>query len=79
MYRSIYIGEEDCLYVNVYAPKIKHEAPLDVIIFIHGGAFMFNSGNTYGPKFIMDRDVIFVTFNYRLGPLGKLTTYIVLL
>ena len=45
---------------------------LDVIVFFHGGAFMFGSAHKYGPKYLLDRDVILVTVNYRLGPLGKL-------
>lgn len=32
---------------------------------------MFNAGHVYGPKIIMDRDVVFVNLNYRLGPLGN--------
>lgn len=44
---------------------------LDVIVNIHGGAFIFGSGSDSGPKYLMDRDLVFVTFNYRLGPLGK--------
>ncbi len=46
-----------------------------VMVWIHGGAFMEGSGNgendLYGPGYIMDRDVIFVTINYRLAALGK--------
>lgn len=43
----------------------------DVIVYIHGGAFMFGSGAMYGHKYILDRDVIYVSLNYRLGPLGE--------
>nr|AYK27451.1 carboxylesterase CarEB2 [Lasioderma serricorne] len=69
------IGEEDCLYVNIYTPvNANKNSNLDVIIFIHGGAFMFNYGGSYGPKIIMDRNVVYVNFNYRLGPLGFLST-----
>jgi len=69
-------GEEDCLYLNIFSPQIPQEGgkdkkPLDVIFYIHGGVFMFGRSDQYGAKYIMDRDVIFVTFNYRLGPLGK--------
>lgn len=32
---------------------------------------MFNSGGLYGPEIILDRDVVYVNLNYRLGPLGK--------
>lgn len=67
-------GDEDCLYVNVYSANTEAEKLLPVIIFIHGGAFMFNSGTTYGPKILMNRDLVYVTFNYRLGPLGFLST-----
>jgi len=45
---------------------------LDVIVNIHGGAFTFGSGSDPVPKYLVDQDVILVTFNYRLGPLGKI-------
>jgi bile salt-stimulated lipase len=32
---------------------------------------MFLYGGFFGPDFIMDRDVVFINFNYRLGPLGE--------
>ncbi|XP_022918356.2 carboxylic ester hydrolase-like [Onthophagus taurus] len=70
-------GTEDCLYINVYVPKekINREDKLDVIVHIHGGAFMMGSGHSFaGPSKIMDRDVILVNFNYRLGPFGFLAT-----
>lgn len=66
-------GEEDCLYLNIYTPNID-EIVRDVIVYIHGGAFMFGSGASYGPYIIMDRNIILVTINYRLGPLGFLST-----
>lgn len=47
----------------------------DVIVFIHGGAFSFGGGSAYGPDYITEQDdVVFVTFNYRVGPLGFLST-----
>lgn len=44
------------------------------MIFIYGGAFHSGSSSTkqYGPDFFMQKDVLLVTFNYRLGPLGFL-------
>lgn len=33
---------------------------------------MSGNADKYGPEYLMDYDVIFVTFNYRLGPLGFL-------
>jgi len=44
------------------------------MVFIHGGSFYFGSGNWYGPNYLLDKDVILVTFNYRLGVLGKQKT-----
>ena len=45
------------------------------MVWIHGGAFYMGSGNgendRFGPGYILDRDVVLVTFNYRLGPLGE--------
>jgi acetylcholinesterase len=47
-------------------------APLDVMFWIHGGGWFTGSGNTdmYGPQYLLDKDVILVTINYRLGTLG---------
>lgn len=66
---AIIKGNEDCLYLNVYKPNGSLNG-LNVIVYIHGGAFMFNAGGAHRPFYIMDKDVIFVTINYRLGPLG---------
>ena len=45
------------------------------MVWIHGGGFVFGSGNgetdIYGPANFMDKDIVFVTINYRLGPFGK--------
>lgn len=43
-----------------------------VIVWIHGGAFSMGTGASvkYGPDFLLDKDVILVTFNYRLGAIG---------
>jgi bile salt-stimulated lipase len=51
--------------------QLKNKETLPVMVYIHGGAFMFGGSEAYGAKYIMDRDVVFVTINYRLGPLGK--------
>ncbi|XP_073983038.1 venom carboxylesterase-6-like isoform X2 [Rhodnius prolixus] len=71
-------GSEDCLYLNVYTPKLSSASsqavPLDVLVFIHGGAFMYFTGSHYRPEYLLDKDVILVTLNYRLGALGFLST-----
>lgn len=68
---NCFLGSEDCLYLNVYTPQLNQAALLDVIVYIHGGAFIFGAMHSYGPKIIMNRDVVYVNLNYRLGPLGK--------
>uniref|UniRef100_A0A1Y1NDS8 Carboxylic ester hydrolase n=1 Tax=Photinus pyralis TaxID=7054 RepID=A0A1Y1NDS8_PHOPY len=65
--------EEDCLYLNVYTPTTRKLLP--VIVYIHGGAFTSDSGNPdlYGPDILLDKDLVLVTINYRLGALGFLS------
>ncbi|XP_047111972.1 juvenile hormone esterase [Schistocerca piceifrons] len=65
-------GSEDCLYLNVFTPALKGSLP--VMFWIHGGGWISGGGSLYGPDFLLDHDVILVTINYRLGPLGFLST-----
>jgi len=66
-------GVEDCLYLNVYTPAIDTNESLPVMFWIHGGAFAKGHGGAemHGPDYFMDKDVVLVTINYRLGILGK--------
>nr|AJN91195.1 carboxylesterase [Cnaphalocrocis medinalis] len=68
--------DEDCLNVNVYTPNNNSSKPLPVIVFIHpGGFYSFSSrSNVFGPHYLLDKDVVLVTINYRLGTLGFLST-----
>ncbi|KAG8281695.1 carboxylic ester hydrolase activity protein [Homalodisca vitripennis] len=67
-------GDEDCLYLNIFTPRLSHSAKLNVIFFIHGGGFMFGAGKNV-PNYILDNnDFVHVTVNYRLGPFGFLST-----
>nr|CAH7760970.1 unnamed protein product [Callosobruchus chinensis] len=79
------IGDEDCLFLNVYTPKVsKNPSKLRPVLFwIPGGAFQFGSGENmfgfvsldhYDPAFYMDEEIVVVTHNYRLGALGFMTT-----
>ncbi|XP_055381803.1 juvenile hormone esterase-like [Condylostylus longicornis] len=73
-FTSDLVGSEDCLFLNVYTPKLKSETPLPVMVWIHGGAFLMGSGNSdfFYPRFLMDEGVVVVTLNYRLGMFGFL-------
>ena len=66
-------SSEDCLFVNVWRPSgAATGAKLPVMVWIHGGAFVFGSGSQ--PDFsgvqFAKQGVELVTFNYRLGRLG---------
>lgn len=65
-------GYEDCLYLNVYTPKTDKKS-LPVMFWIHGGGFSWENSrsDSYGPDYFMDKDVVLVTINYRLGVLGE--------
>ncbi|XP_011630104.1 esterase E4-like [Pogonomyrmex barbatus] len=68
------IGDEDCLYLNVYNTDLELSQKRAVMVWIHGGGFFMGDGNPsiYGPDFIIRKDVVLVTLNYRLGVLGFL-------
>ena len=65
---------EDCLFLNVYTPNTDgKERP--VMFYIHGGAFGIGSGSRprlYGGNLSEHGDIVVVTIQYRLGPLGFL-------
>ena len=67
-------GSEDCLYLNVYKPRAATDgSPLPVMMWLHGGGFVNGSGNAFNGAFLAQTaNVIVVTVNYRLGPLGWL-------
>lgn len=47
-----------------------------VIVYIHGGGFVVGASQQYPGVFLAERNVVVVTFNYRLGPLGLFYNYI---
>ena len=68
------VGQEDCLYLDIKAPVNNLNRRLPVMFWIHGG------GNTSGVKdyydfseLVREHQVIVVTINYRLGPMGWFT------
>ncbi|XP_041674974.1 esterase E4 [Drosophila eugracilis] len=68
---------EDCLKLNVFTKNFDASNLLPVIVYIHGGANVLGSGHSVyeaGPQYLLDYDVVFVAFNYRLGALGFLST-----
>jgi para-nitrobenzyl esterase len=71
------VGNEDCLYLNVYAPASGAAAEaagrLPVMLWIHGGGNTIGSADFYDGSALASRHgLVVVTVNYRLGPLGWL-------
>ncbi|TIB79839.1 Carboxylesterase [Wallemia mellicola] len=66
--------DEDCLYVNVYAPENALEVGnKTVLVWIYGGALQTgNAGRSDydGSSFAANQDIILVSFNYRLNVFG---------
>ncbi|KAG8930205.1 hypothetical protein FRC03_009068 [Tulasnella sp. 419] len=72
-------SDEDCLSLNVIAPKTANSSSsLPVIVWIYGGAFLMGSTEGYKGENIVKRSteigqpVIYVSINYRIGVLGFL-------
>jgi para-nitrobenzyl esterase len=61
---------EDCLYLDVRTPGMKTDAPLPVMVWIHGGGNVAGSGAGTVMSSIVDRGIVLVSIQYRLGVLG---------
>lgn len=75
-------GAEDCLYLNIWAPRYVAELVpvgdrrVPVMFWIHGGGNSIEDGSTAlwdGSLMAIEHNVVVVTINYRLGPLGWFT------
>ncbi len=64
--------DEDCLYLNVWAKSSPIKKP--VLVYIYGGGFVSGGAGCaiYDGKEIAEKDVVFVTINYRVGVFGFL-------
>jgi len=63
---------ENCLYLNVWTPAAKSRKKRPVMVWIYGGGFV-NGGSSppvYTGRTFAESDVVFVSFNYRLGRFG---------
>lgn len=55
------VGDEDCLFLNVYTPSLKTDKPKAVMFYLHGGGWFTGSGNDdlAGPDLLINNDVIY--------------------
>ncbi len=71
--------DEDCLFVNVWAPASASTAPekVPVWVFIQGGGYVDNSNANYDGADVVARaggGLVFVDFSYRVGLYGFLAS-----
>jgi len=64
------IGNEDCLYLNIWRPDHSKTA-LPVFVFAHGGGNLGGSGLDFsGEQLANATNSIIISINYRLGAMG---------
>ncbi|KAJ6535180.1 esterase 1 [Mycena sp. CBHHK59/15] len=69
---------EDCLTINIFRPsgRVPGAAALPVMAWIYGGSFFTGTSVTFNASALVaysisrGTPIIYVSFNYRLGPLG---------
>lgn len=77
---SSMIGSEDCLNLNVFTKNLianpinEPQQLLPVMVYIHAESYENGDSSLYGSEKLMDQNIVLVTFNYRLGILGFLST-----
>ena len=63
---------EDCLYLNIWTSNLESKKKKPVLVWIYGGGF--SSGGSacpiYDGEAFAREDVVFVSFNYRVGIFG---------
>lgn len=64
-------GEEDCLFLSVFAPRNSNKAPKAVMIWWYGGALQGGSVSGFdGSALAANGDVVVLASNYRVGVFG---------
>uniref|UniRef100_A0A0A1WU09 Carboxylic ester hydrolase n=1 Tax=Zeugodacus cucurbitae TaxID=28588 RepID=A0A0A1WU09_ZEUCU len=63
---------EDCLNLNVYTKNLSAKQP--IMFYIYGGGFTNGSASDHPPHHLLEKDVVLVVPQYRVGALGWLTT-----
>nr|XP_015839734.1 PREDICTED: venom carboxylesterase-6 isoform X2 [Tribolium castaneum] len=76
MFNKLENQSENCLFLNVYTPNLPEfvNESFPVMVYIHGGGFTEGMTQQYDPRLFVENGVVLVTFNYRLGPFGFLST-----
>ncbi|KAK9839003.1 hypothetical protein WJX74_007649 [Apatococcus lobatus] len=67
---SQFPGEDaNCLALNIWTPQPRPDAKLPVLVYIHGGSYLFGSGSRplYRGHLLAAKGLVVVTINYRTG------------
>uniref|UniRef100_A0A1S4H6F4 Carboxylesterase type B domain-containing protein n=2 Tax=Anopheles gambiae TaxID=7165 RepID=A0A1S4H6F4_ANOGA len=63
---------EDCISLCVYTKDTTAKRP--VAVYIHGGGFYSGSAAQHPPEYLLEKDIVLVVPQYRLGALGFMST-----
>ena len=69
------IADEDCQRLTITRPTREFDAPLPVLVWVHGGSYVLGAGDEphHDPSaLVSEHNVIVVAVTYRLGVLGFL-------
>ncbi|KAJ3054004.1 hypothetical protein HK097_002881 [Rhizophlyctis rosea] len=72
-----WIQSEDCLFLNIYTPRLGGLSDLPVVVWIPGGGFLaggIGKTETEAGRFASRNNVVVVALQYRLGFLGTYVT-----
>ncbi|TDP72262.1 carboxylesterase/lipase family protein [Roseateles toxinivorans] len=69
-------AQEDCLRINVWTSSTRPEHPRPVMLWLHGQGFMSGSSQDFlatdGENLARTQEVVVMSLNHRVGPLGLL-------
>ena len=57
------VESEDCLRLNIFSPNVNSDEKRPVMVWIHGGALRYGSGDPYLPDGILKKGHVLVTIN----------------
>ncbi|XP_055908085.1 glutactin [Eupeodes corollae] len=63
---------EDCLNLCVYTKNFTARRP--VVFYVYGGGFYNGSSQDHPPNYLLEKDIVLVVTQYRVGALGWLST-----
>ena len=65
---------EDCLFLDIYAPSVKPAQVFPVMVYIHGGAYLFGGSSAFSSHLLALQGVVVVVIQYRLNLFGFMTS-----